>query len=223
MKMSNEIRKGVDVTMSARKRWLQWLTVLGLGAVGLGYLLLAEHPPYSPEFSIEWDEEVQVANKQTMWVHHAEVYRRRTSLSRWDALKVTESLSFSLSSQRGFDYRLPRGGFRGIQKNGNTWVLGYAEDIHYPSIGSCVPGEGAECYVVVGSDGTTYKPKNRNEIMGGFGVLLSCRTLISDCYSQLNGKRISLADKQTYFRANPRLGDGNDSTPGQRLQEQAMQ
>jgi hypothetical protein len=222
--MSDESQQtNIDAAVSTPKRLRKWLMSLGLVVLGLGYLLLTEHPPYPSTFNIEWDEEVQVSASQTSWIHHTELYQRRSIWSRWDARKISEALAFEPDDRKeSLSYRLKRGVFRGIEKVGQDWIIEYAEDIHYPSIGSCVPGEGTECYVVIKSDGAIYKPKNRKEIFDNFGWLVSCRTTVSSCFSRFNGHRVSLPEKQNYIRENPRFGDGDSPTRGQQLKEQEM-
>jgi hypothetical protein len=207
-----------------RKRMIKWLVSIGLLAIIFGYLLFAEHPPYPPTFNIDWEEEVQVSASRTIWIHHTEVFQRRSRWSHWDARKITEALAFESGDGTGkFSYELKGGVFRGLEQVGADWIIEYAEDIHYPSLGSCVPGEGTECYVVIKPDGTFYKPKNRVEILNNFGWLISCRTAVAGCVSRFQSRRISLVEKQNYIRENSRFGDGNSPAQGQFLKQQEMQ
>jgi hypothetical protein len=207
-----------------RKRGFKWLAIACLVVLGFGYLLFTEHPPYPPTFNIDWVEEVQVSTGQTIWIRHTEVYQRKSIWSRWDARKITEALAFDLDDQtRKFTYQLRGGVFRSLEKAGADWIVEYAEDFRYPSPGSCVPGEGTECYLVIKPDGTFYRPKNRKEILDNFGWLVSCRTAVSKCASRFQGHRITLLEKQSYIRENPRFGDGNSPTQGHLLKDQEMQ
>jgi hypothetical protein len=190
------------------REWWRWAPVLVLAALLLGYLNLSHHPPHPQIFNIEWDEEVQVAEGRAIWVHHAEIYSRTSTWRRWDARKVTEELQFrAVAGVSDFSYRLPKGVFRGIGRANNGFAVEYAEDIHYPAIGSCVPGEGVECYFIVRSDGSTHRPQNRNEVSDTLGPLASCRTTVEECYEYFNGQRISLSRKQAYFHEHARIGD----------------
>ena len=203
-------RNKMNDMANTRTRWPKWLVWLGLVLVGgAGCALFVDHPPYPLTFNIEWDEEVQVADKQVIWVHRTEIYQRWSTLSRWDARKVAEELSFTPSTSIGqVHYRIDLGAFGGIERTGPDWVVTYGgTNPNYLHMGSCLMGGHGTCVFVIKADGKIYKPGNANEIIDNFHPLFRCRTAIEDCYRRLDGAKLTLSVKDEYYKANPALTD----------------
>jgi hypothetical protein len=162
-------------------------------------------PPYPSSFTIEWDEEVQIAEKQTIWVHRIEFYQRTSAWSRWDAQKRGEELSFAPTARIGkIDLRLELGAFGGVERMHEDWVIAFAgSNLSSLRIGSCALKGNGMCLMVIKADGTIYKPSNANEIVDNFPPWFRCRTTTEDCYRRFNGGRMTVAAKADYARANP--------------------
>jgi hypothetical protein len=195
---------------STKRRWPNWKLWIGVVvASGTGYASFAAHSLYPPTFNIGWDEEVQVTDKDVIWVHRTQLYRRRSTWSRWDSHKVAEELSFTPSLAIGrVKYRIDLGAFGGIERAGDDWVVAYGgTNPNYLHIGSCSMGGHGNCVFVIKPDGTIYKPRNANEVVDNFYPLLRCRTTVDDCHSRFDGKKVTLNVKNEYNRANPAHGD----------------
>jgi hypothetical protein len=196
---------------------LSRLLKYGLSACAVGALiggwLYVDHPPYPSVFKIEWDEEVQVTDHETIWAHRDATYWRSSAWSKWGARKIAESLKFAPTPQIGtVSYSLELGAFGGIERIGADWVIAFAgTKLDALRIGSCTMRGRGPCVVVIRSDGSVYKPVNTREILNNFYPLLRCRTSTQDCYERFNNRRITLTEKLDYARANP---DG--TTPSER-------
>jgi hypothetical protein len=205
MKMTDQKQTNTDEARSFQKRWGKWLVVFGLGILCLGYLILAEHLPYPRKFNMEWDEEVEVAKNDVIWVHRIATYLRRSSWSRWDARKVAEELSFEPSARIGkISYHIDHGGFGGVERMEDNWVIAFAgSELSSLRIGSCASKGNGMCLLVIKADGTTYKPSNANEVIDNFKPWFRCRTTTEDCYQRFHEKKLSISLKEAYARTNP--------------------
>jgi hypothetical protein len=188
------------------------IAAIALALVSVAAALAAidpNFPPYSSTFNMEWDEEVQVSDGQTIWVHRAATYLRSSKWKRWDARKVAEQLKFTPTPTIGeVDYRIELGAFGGIERMGDDWALTYAgTDLGALHIGSCTWMGRGPCYLVIRANGSRYKPANASEVLRNFHPIFRCRTNVEDCYRRVNEKKLSLNAIAEYNSTNPTVND----------------
>jgi hypothetical protein len=189
------------------------LFVLGVAFIALaGYVLMVGL--YPRDFTIQWDEEVQLNDGRVIVVHVKRAYQRKgLRLERFPKYPHRMGMEFS------FDAGLPTGRFTHYFKNGvlnfldqkdGKWYVGYYADAGDDSseLGS------REIYphvAILNPDGSITKPKSWAEVPSEITqVNIMPATPDEQAISKFNGTRLTLRAKMQHWAAYP-TGAGEHS------------